>query len=336
MFHIRSCLRAFAVTLTLTATVASTVSSVNAATVTQANVNEDQARLDQARADLANIQGRLEHAQSDLDASNRQLDQDAADEARIKHDLSGIARYEYTQPPFVMQMIRAHSVNDALALMNETRIVGERRQRLLQNEQALQARDKTARDSRAADVQLLRNEQTRTDAIVASAQAMLAQAQQDMARQQADAQQAQAMARQQAAAAVAAQAAAVSEASNISVTPAATAPAATATLASASVGNHFAFGYCTWYVASRRPIPWFGNAIDWWANARAYGFSEGQTPRVGAVMVSAEPPIGHVSYVEAVNPDGSWVVSEMNYSGWNVVDRRTVRRGQSPVVGFIY
>ena len=339
MFHIRSCLRAFAVTLTLTATVASTVSSVNAATVTPANVNEDQARLDQARADLVNVEGRLEHAQSDLDAANRQLDQDAASEARIKRDLSGIARFEYTQPPFVMQMIRARSVNDALAVINQTRIVGERRQRLLQNEQALQARDKSARDSRATDVQLLRDEQAHTDAIVASAQAMLAQAQQDMARQQAQAQQAQQdMARQQAAAALAAQAAALSAASQAPMaTTTAAATGTGAVLAATSVGNHFAFGYCTWYVANRRPIPWFGNAIDWWANARAYGFSEGQVPRVGAVMVSSEPPIGHVSYVESVNPDGSWTVGEMNYTaGWNAVDHRTVRRGQVPLVGFIY
>ena len=342
MFHIRSCLRAFAVTLTLTATVASTVSSVNAATVTQANVNENQARLDQARTDLANVEGRLEHAQSDLDAANRQLDQDAAAESRIKSDLSGIARFEYTQPPFIMQMIRAQSVSDALALINQTRIVGERRQRLLQNQQALQARDKAARDSRATNVQLLRDEQTHTDAIVANAQAMLVQAQQDMARQQAEAQQAQqALARQQAAAALAEQAAALSAATQAPVvattTAAATGTGTGAVLAASSVGNHFAYGYCTWYVANRRPIPWFGNAIDWWPNARTYGFSEGTTPRVGAVMVSSEPPIGHVSYVESVNPDGSWTVSEMNYTaGWNRVDQRTVRRGQVPLVGFIY
>ena len=109
-----------------------------------------------------------------------------------------------------------------------------------------------------------------------------------------------------------------------------------ASAASSGGGNHFAFGYCTWYVASRRYIPWFGNAIQWWPNARAYGYPEGQTPVVGAVMVTRESYLGHVAYVESVNGDGSWTVSEMNYVAWDVVDRRTIFPGQVPLVGFIY
>jgi len=101
-------------------------------------------------------------------------------------------------------------------------------------------------------------------------------------------------------------------------------------------GNHFAYGYCTWYVANRRNIPWFGNAIEWWPNARPYGYAEGGSPAVGAVMVTRESPIGHVAYVESVGGDGSWTVSEMNYAGWNMVSRRTIHPGQVPLVGFIY
>jgi surface antigen len=106
--------------------------------------------------------------------------------------------------------------------------------------------------------------------------------------------------------------------------------------AEAPGANHFAYGYCTWYVANRRYIPWMGNAIDWWPNARPYGYAEGALPAVGAVMVTRESPIGHVAYVESVNGDGSWTVSEMNYSGWNMVDRRTIHPGGVPLVGFIY
>jgi hypothetical protein len=95
-------------------------------------------------------------------------------------------------------------------------------------------------------------------------------------------------------------------------------------------------GYCTWYVATRRNIPWFGNAIDWWPNARSYGYAEGQVPVVGAVMVTRESQLGHVAYVDSVGSDGSWTVSEMNYVAWNVVSRRTLRQGQTSVVGFIY
>jgi len=102
-------------------------------------------------------------------------------------------------------------------------------------------------------------------------------------------------------------------------------------------GNQFALGYSTWYVATKVPIPWFGTAIQWWLNAVAFGYAEGQVPRVGAVMVSLEGGVnGHVAYVESVNGDGSWTVSEMDYTGWNVVDRRTIRPGQVAVLGFIY
>jgi len=102
-------------------------------------------------------------------------------------------------------------------------------------------------------------------------------------------------------------------------------------------GNgQFPYGYCTWYVSTRRHVTWTGNAYQWWPNARAQGFPEGQTPKVGAIMVTWESSYGHVAYVEQVNSDGSWVVSEMNFVAWGVVDHRTIRPGQVPLIGFIY
>lgn len=107
--------------------------------------------------------------------------------------------------------------------------------------------------------------------------------------------------------------------------------------------NGFAFGYCTWWVAHKRYIPWRGNAYQWWWNARAFGFAEGAAPRPGAVMVmgiSGTSPQGHVAYVESVNSNGSFLVSEMNWwgvagGGWNRVDYRTVS-SMAGVLGFIY
>jgi surface antigen/peptidoglycan hydrolase CwlO-like protein len=115
-------------------------------------------------------------------------------------------------------------------------------------------------------------------------------------------------------------------------------------ITSGGCGNHFAFGYCTYYVATRRCIPWLGNAADWWGAAAAYGYTEGQVPQRGAVVVwgrSGSSPVGHVAYVEAVGPDGgvpagSFLVSEMNHSGWDRVDYRTVRVGSPGILGFIY
>ncbi len=101
-------------------------------------------------------------------------------------------------------------------------------------------------------------------------------------------------------------------------------------------GNRFAYGYCTWYVASRRPVPWLGNAWQWFGNAQAAGWATGQKPRAGAIMVTWESGWGHVAIVEKVNPDGSWLVSEMNFIGWGIISQRTIRPGSVPLIGFIY
>ncbi len=98
----------------------------------------------------------------------------------------------------------------------------------------------------------------------------------------------------------------------------------------------FAYGYCTWYVASRRPIPWSGDAWQWFGNAKAMGFRTGNTPQPGAIMVTWESWVGHVAYVEQVNADGSFVVSEMNYRGWGIISTRTLRTRDVPLIGFIY
>jgi surface antigen len=125
--------------------------------------------------------------------------------------------------------------------------------------------------------------------------------------------------------------------------PMASAPRAPAVHPVSGGGNGFSYGYCTWWVAHKRSIPWRGNAYEWWWNARAFGFAEGPTPRAGAVMVmgiSGTSPQGHVAYVESVNANGSFVVSEMNWwgvpgGGWNRVDYRTVTSMRG-VLGFIY
>jgi surface antigen len=53
-------------------------------------------------------------------------------------------------------------------------------------------------------------------------------------------------------------------------------------------------------------------------------------------MVTWESGYGHVAYVESVNADGSWVVAEMNWVAFNTVDRRLIRPGGVPLIGFIY
>lgn len=100
----------------------------------------------------------------------------------------------------------------------------------------------------------------------------------------------------------------------------------------------FPVGWCTYYVATKRNVTWRGDAGYWFANAAAQGYPEGQVPKVGAIMVTWESWAGHVAYVEAVNPDGSWVVSEMNWLAFDVIDERTIKPGQlgGKLEGFIY
>jgi len=90
-------------------------------------------------------------------------------------------------------------------------------------------------------------------------------------------------------------------------------------------GNGYSYGYCTYYVASRRSIPsnW-GNANAWYYNAQIAGFSVGSTPVPGAIAWTGAGYYGHVAYVESVS-GGMVTISEMNgVAGWNRVGYRTV------------
>ena len=101
------------------------------------------------------------------------------------------------------------------------------------------------------------------------------------------------------------------------------------TAPASSSGNKYVAGYCTWYVKNRRPdLPNnLGNASTWVSRASAQGLATGSSPAVGAVGQQGN----HVVYVESVNGDGTVTISDMNFSGWNVVTTRTV-----PAANFNY
>ncbi len=101
-------------------------------------------------------------------------------------------------------------------------------------------------------------------------------------------------------------------------------------------GHGFPYGYCTWYVAQKRYVPWSGNAGTWLYHAKASGYATGRTPKVGAIMVTTENRYyGHVAYVEKVNGD-SITVSEMNYVGFAKRSTRTLSASSGAIKGFIY
>ena len=76
-------------------------------------------------------------------------------------------------------------------------------------------------------------------------------------------------------------------------------------------------GECTWGVKSQVSWvgPYWGNAKQWVASARAEGFSVGTTPQVGAVAVWVGGAYGHVALVTAVESSTNIQVSESNYMG---------------------
>ena len=53
-------------------------------------------------------------------------------------------------------------------------------------------------------------------------------------------------------------------------------------------------------------------------------------------MVTRESSVGHVAYVESVDPSGAFTVSEMNFEGFGIVSKRSFASVPSFVVGFIY
>lgn len=100
--------------------------------------------------------------------------------------------------------------------------------------------------------------------------------------------------------------------------------------------NGYPYGYCTYYVATRRSVPSnLGNAGQWLYNAKSAGFSTGNNPIAGAIMVSNESWVGHVAYVESVDGD-SFTVSEMNYAGFGRTSSRTISKDSPVIKGFIY
>ncbi len=100
-------------------------------------------------------------------------------------------------------------------------------------------------------------------------------------------------------------------------------------------GHIFPYGYCTWYVAQHKYIPWGGNAGTWLYHARAYGAKTGKTPKEGAIIVTNESWYGHVGIVTKV--DGNNVtIKEMNYKGFGVVSSRTISVKSQVIKGYIY
>lgn len=100
--------------------------------------------------------------------------------------------------------------------------------------------------------------------------------------------------------------------------------------------NGYPWGWCTYYVATRRYVPpHWGNASSWLSSARASGYATGYTAQAGSIMVTNESWLGHVAYVERVG-GGTVSIAEMNARGFGIVSRRTLSVRDSKIRGYIY
>lgn len=112
-----------------------------------------------------------------------------------------------------------------------------------------------------------------------------------------------------------------------------------------TAGNGYAPGHCTAWAYERRkqlgqPVGAFwGDGRSWNDAARAEGYPVDKTPHVGDVLVDEAGTYGHVAIVEKVNPDGTWEISEANFSGgqggWNKVSSRTFPAGAAAAFEFV-
>jgi surface antigen len=73
-----------------------------------------------------------------------------------------------------------------------------------------------------------------------------------------------------------------------------------------------------------------GNAYQWKYNWDAHGWESGTEPRVGSVAWFGY----HVSYVSAVNPDGTVTLEEYNYASDHLYGTRTIPA--TDVISYLY
>jgi surface antigen len=298
-FRLHSLLAALlftAVSLPVTAPAASAASASNDLATLTQQLNSDQAKL-------SDLNDRVERADAAVDGLNHKIAADQQSEAELGQRLASLARLEYQQPVLTLsRVLEARSLDQLLSDMAQAQLVARKQQTMLNQTRELRRQDEQARSEVAAKAVEVKATRDQAAQIAARTQTLWQSANDATVRSRAQTVVQQAF-----------------------------------TSVNATSGpNHFSYGYCTWYVANRRYVPWFGNAAEWWPNARAYGYAEGQTPAVGAIMVTQESGPGHVAYVESVN-GSSFTVSEMNYAGWNVVSSRTITPGSRvPILGFIY
>lgn len=287
------------------------------------------AEIDKLSADIVSRDGALKEqarsAQTDASASsyiNTILDSksivDAVSRVNAMREIVAANNRMLNQQKLDKEAI----VEKQKANQEAINVLAANRQKLEDDEQVLKVRQA---ELQVAQLNLAAEKATAEDEkndLIAQKAAAEEAARQAAARQaEYEAQQA-ALAQQQAASAVAQVVATVStpKATTETKTEEPTAPAVSSTAAASNAkydASSYPIGECTWGVKSQVSWvgPYWGNANQWVASARAEGFSVGTTPQVGAVAVWVGGAYGHVALVTAVESSTNIQVSESNYNG---------------------
>lgn len=112
----------------------------------------------------------------------------------------------------------------------------------------------------------------------------------------------------------------------------------------AYAGDLYDYGNCTYWVSMRRaqvgePIPnTWGNAATWAVRALLSGYKVDHTPSQYAIMQipNVDNGLGHVAFVEGVDSDGTWHISEMNVVGFDEIDNKAMPASTAADYSFIH
>src|SRR5262252_1667197 len=113
-----------------------------------ANLNQ---QLNDDQAALNDLNDRVERAQADLDALNRQVADDHQRQAELKRRLGRVARIEYERPALSLAtVLSARSLGQLLAEVAQARLVALKQQALVSEADSLRRQDEQARDQEAS------------------------------------------------------------------------------------------------------------------------------------------------------------------------------------------
>ncbi len=278
----------------------------------QAKLNEENARLESESASLA---AEIERLSADIVSRDGALKEQARS-----------AQVDASASSYINTILDSKSIVDAVSRVNAMREIVTANNRMLEQQKT----DKEA---------ILEKQKANQEAIktlVANRQKLEDDAQVLEVRQAAYEAQQVALAQKQAASIVStpvaqsstetvvtsSQSQVVEQSTTVS-TPSNSSSSSSSSSSSAASNNarydasSYPVGECTWGVKAQLSWvgPYWGNANQWGASARAEGFSVGTTPQVGAVAVWDGGPYGHVAVVTAVESSTNIQVSESNYMG---------------------